>query len=94
MLDFMHNLYLESDYMEQYEKLGIGLWHETRFAHVAKDHELIEGYQVLADTEQVIKSPYYDVFDQKILFVNVLIQHVNVLDNYVELVVLINWKGG
>ena len=37
MLAFMHNLFLESDYTDEYKKLGIDLLYETRFAHVAKD---------------------------------------------------------
>lgn len=86
MLGFMHNLYIESDYIDEYEKLGIDLRHETRFAHVVKDHELIEGYQILADTKEVIRLPYYDSFIKEILTFDLIIEHVNILDNYIELV--------
>ena len=86
MLDFMHNLFLESDYTDEYEKLGVNLCHKTRFAHVVKDHELIEGYQILADTKEVIRLPYYDSFIKEILTFDLIIEYVNILDDYVELV--------
>lgn len=86
MLDFMNNLFLESDYIDEYEKLGINLSHETRFAHVVKDYELIEGYQILADTKEVIRLPYYDSFIKEILTFDLIIEYVNILDDYVELV--------
>lgn len=86
MLDFMHNLFLESDYTDEYEKLGVDLNHETRFAHVVKDYELIEAYQILADTKEVIRLPYYDSFIKEILTFDLIIEYVNILDDYVELV--------
>jgi len=86
MLDFMHNLFLESDYIDEYEKLGVDLCHETRFAHVVKDYELIEGYQIMADTKEVIRLPYYDSFIKEILTFDLIIEYVNILDDYVELV--------
>lgn len=86
MLDFMHNLFLESDYIDDYEMLGVNLCHETRFAHVVKDHELIEGYQILADTKEIIRLPYYDSFIKEILTFDLSIEYVNILDDYVELV--------
>ena len=90
MLNFMHNLFLESDYTDEYEKLGIDLLYETRFAHVAKDYELIEGYQILAETKEIIRMPYYDSFIKEILSFDLIVEYVNVLDNYVELVLTIS----
>ena len=89
MLNFINDLYIESDYIDEYEKLGVDVCYETRFAHVVKDYELIVGYQLLAETKEVIRLPYYDSFTKEILTFDIIIEYVNVLDNYVELVLTI-----
>lgn len=89
MFSFMNDLFLESDYTDEYEKAGVELSNETRFAHIAKDYDFINAYQILKDEQMIVKLPYYDVFEQVIWFVNVLVQHVNILDDYVELVILV-----
>lgn len=87
MLGLIDELFMESDYIVQYESIDIKINNNTRFSHVRKDPVLIKAYQELADSKEVKRLPYFDPIAQKFLYRNVIIEYVNVLYDYVELVI-------
>ena len=88
LIDELDNAYNESDYVEKYEFLELDLHNETRYIKVVKDDELIKSYKKLVDNG-VISIPYYDEVYDDIIYIGLTIQYVNVLDDYVELVILL-----
>ena len=89
LIEELNNCYEESDYINDYEALGLDLYNGAKYIQVDKDYELIESYKRLVDTEKVLTLPYYDEWSDEIIYIDLIVKHVNVLDDYVEIVFLI-----
>lgn len=88
LISELDNLYEETDYGDDYEKLGFDLYSGAKYIQVDKDYELIQSYQKLVDTEKKLTIPYYDEWDDDVIYIDLIVQHVNVLNDYVEMLIL------